>query len=228
MPKDYLVATIKPWNLEAFARHRENLPGRWFLATTPEELKGLLSDGLKPRYIFFPHWSWKVPTAITEAHECVCFHMTDVPFGRGGSPLQNLIARGFTRTKLSALRMVEELDAGPVYAKTDLSLEGSAGEIFARAAEEVFTLIRRIVADEPQPQPQQGEVVAFFRRTPAQSRLPEATELRQVYDHIRMLDAEGYPAAFVDHGFFRIEFRGVRWDGEQLLAQVAIRRREEA
>ncbi len=25
--------------------------------------------------------------------ECVCFHMTDVPYGRGGSPLQNLIIR---------------------------------------------------------------------------------------------------------------------------------------
>ncbi len=37
-------------------------------------------------------------------------HMTDVPYGRGGSPLQNLIARGHTSTKLTAMRMTAEVD----------------------------------------------------------------------------------------------------------------------
>ena len=35
-------------------------------------------------------------TGIQEIHEnykCIIFHMTDLPFGRGGSPLQNLISR---------------------------------------------------------------------------------------------------------------------------------------
>ena len=78
-----------------------------------------LVRSLKPRYVFFPHWSWKVPDDILGATECVCFHMTDVPFGRGGSPLQNLIVRGHTETRVSALRMVSEPDAGPVYMKRD-------------------------------------------------------------------------------------------------------------
>jgi methionyl-tRNA formyltransferase len=57
--------------------------------------------------------------------------MTDIPYGRGGSPLQNLIARRRKKkTKLSALRMVEELDAGPVYTKTNISLMGRAEEIY--------------------------------------------------------------------------------------------------
>lgn len=227
MNKDYIVATIKPWNLAAFERHRSELPGRWHLVTAPRELEQLLAEGMHPRYIFFPHWSWKVPVAITDVHECVCFHMTDVPFGRGGSPLQNLIVRGFDRTRLTALRMVAELDAGPVYAKVDLSLDGSAGQIFERAAEQVYGLIQWIVAHEPQPQQQKGEIVAFPRRTPAQSRLPEAEELRQLYDHIRMLDADGYPTAFLDHGLWRLEFHEARLDGDRLQAQVSITRREE-
>ena len=49
---------------------------------------------ITPRYIFFLHWDWRVPHVIWQQHECVCFHMTDVPYGRGGSPLQNLILEG--------------------------------------------------------------------------------------------------------------------------------------
>ncbi len=36
---------------------------------------------LKPRYVFFPHWSHIIPQDIYENFECVIFHMTDFPFG---------------------------------------------------------------------------------------------------------------------------------------------------
>ena len=109
----YIVATTRRWNVEEFARRVPDFPGRWLLVTDPGSLNVELVRSLAPRYVFFPHWSWRVPDGILAAAECVCFHMTDVPFGRGGSPLQNLIARGHAETKLSALRMVSELDAGP-------------------------------------------------------------------------------------------------------------------
>ena len=60
--------------------------------------------------------------------------MTDLPYGRGGSPLQNLIIRGHRDTQLTALKCEENVDEGPVYAKTPLSLSGSAEEILARGA----------------------------------------------------------------------------------------------
>jgi methionyl-tRNA formyltransferase len=60
-----------------------------------------------PSHVFFPHWSWKIPATVHRGFECVIFHMTDLPFGRGGSPLQNLIVRGIERTQLTALRCVE-------------------------------------------------------------------------------------------------------------------------
>ena len=46
--------------------------------------------------------------------------MTDLPFGRGGSPLQNLIERGIKQTKISAIKCVKELDGGDIYLKRDL------------------------------------------------------------------------------------------------------------
>ena len=101
-------------------------PGVWRFVSGRQELTADLVNRLSPRYVFFLHWSWKVPTDIVENYECVCFHMTDVPFGRGGTPLQNLILLGHRRTKLTAFRMVEALDAGPV-ARDLAVLEHSRG-----------------------------------------------------------------------------------------------------
>ena len=64
--------------------------------------------------------------------------MTDLPYGRGGSPLQNLIVRGKKDTMLSAIQVEKELDAGAIYMKMPLSLEGSAAQILRRASNIIF------------------------------------------------------------------------------------------
>lgn len=220
----YIVATTRPWNIAAFRRRTPQIPGEWSLVQDPAELTPLLVSRLRPRYVFFPHWSWRVPEDVLAAAECVCFHMTDVPYGRGGSPLQNLIVRGHTETKLSALRMVAELDAGPVYLKRPLSLQGSARQIFERAADLVYDMIAEINATQPQPKDQEGMVTVFPRRLPDQSRLPREGGLQSIHDHIRMLDAEGYPAAFLDHGEFRLEFASAQLVDDEVVAEVRIRR----
>lgn len=225
MTVNYLVATIKPWNLEAFHAHVDELPGEWHLVTDKEELTVDLVDELSPRYVFFPHWSWIVPAEILARSECVCFHMTDVPYGRGGSPLQNLIVRGHRHTKLTALRMTEAVDAGPVYSKKPLSLEGTGQEILERAAGLVYEAIEEIVRTEPQPTPQRGEVTRFERRIPDMSRLPRQGALEDLHDHIRMLDIDTYPRAFLDYGEYRLTFRDATLEDGALKAEVEIRPR---
>lgn len=217
----YVFATPKPWHLAAFAARRESLPGAWSIVTTPRDLERALTER-PPRYAFFPHWSHIVPEPLLAQVECVCFHMTDVPYGRGGSPLQNLIARGHDETRLSALRMTAELDAGPVYAKRPLSLEGSALEIFERAADPILDLIEWIVREEPTATAQEGAPTHFERRRPAQSELPPGGDLAALYDHIRMLDAPGYPPAFLSYGDWRIELDGASLDGDGVTARARI------
>jgi methionyl-tRNA formyltransferase len=219
----FVVATTKPWNVAAFEKRSPRYAGEWHLIEGRADLTAQAMQQVNPRYIFFPHWSWIVPREILDRWDCVCFHMTDVPYGRGGSPLQNLIVRGHKTTVLSALRMTEDLDAGPVYLKEELDLRGSAGEIYARTAELVFDLIERIAAEEPAPTPQQGAVTTFKRRTPEESRLPQSGGLDRAYDHIRMLDAETYPPAFLDYGDYRIEFDNAELQEDGVLrAQVAM------
>lgn len=219
---NYIVATIKPWNINAYLKHVSSLDGQWFIVDNPEDLVKAV-ENLNPRYIFFPHWSWKVPEKIVERYECVCFHMTDVPYGRGGSPLQNLIMRGHLKTKLTALKMIDDIDAGPVYMKVDLSLAGSAQKIYERMADEVYEMIRHIINLEPEPEPQHGEVTGFDRRTPEQSVIPENATLASMYDHIRMLDADTYPHAFIEYGEFKFELTGAEIEDDTLKCNVRIK-----
>jgi methionyl-tRNA formyltransferase len=178
-------------------------------------------EKLNPDKIFIPHWSYIIPNEIHENFECVVFHMTDLPFGRGGSPLQNLIVRGHKNTMISALKVVEGLDAGPIYLKKPLSLEGTAQEIFQRADEVIKEMITEIVNNNPKPLEQVGDVVNFKRRKPHESDISSLKDPSVIFDYIRMLDAEGYPKAFIETDTFKLEFTQAKMDkNNNLIAYV--------
>lgn len=227
--RNIVIATIKKWNLENALALKKKLKGKLevHIIDTPAALTAAYLDKLAPEYVFFPHWSWLIPENIYSRHECVVFHMTDLPFGRGGSPLQNLIVRGLAATKVSALRVVRDLDAGPVYLKAPASLEGSAQEIYERVSGIVFgKLIPALLKSHKEPRPQKGNPVIFSRRKPEESRLPEFPDLDKAYDFIRMLDADGYPAAFIEAGGLRAEFRKAAREKDCVRAEVVFRLKE--
>ena len=177
---------------------------------------------LQPDWVFFPHWSYIIPAEVYENFRCVIFHMTDLPFGRGGSPLQNLIARGIYETKLSAIRCVKELDAGEVYKKVPLSLWGTAEEIYLRAAELTKEIIVDLVLHPVEPFSQSGEIVNFQRRKQSDGNVELCGSLNQVFDYIRMLDADTYPKAFLETEKFRLEFSRASLRENEILADVKI------
>ena len=69
-------------------------------------------------------------------------------------------------------------------------------------------MIQQIVTTEPIPIPQTGKATVFKRRTPTQSFITkEIDTLEQLFDFIRMLDADGYPLAKIKFNSFEIEFK---------------------
>jgi methionyl-tRNA formyltransferase len=200
----YAIACHTPWFWEAWDQTEPPF-GEWIDIRTAE-LDIALLERTSPRYVFFPHWSAIVPREVFERWECVCFHSAPVPYGRGGSPIQNMIVRGHTVTDVAALRMIETVDAGPVYMREQVSLLGGGEEVLMRIGRVIVEMIPRIAAAEPVPVPQEGTVVEFRRRTPAESSLPTEGSLDSLFDFIRMLDADGYPAAFAELGRWRLEF----------------------
>jgi len=222
MSAQYVVVGSRDWTDRIFDEVIRFYPGRWTYINNPDVLTSETLLKIQPSLVFFLHWSLKVPSDITSAFECVGFHMTDLPYGRGGTPLQNLILRGHKNTKLSAFKLVDEMDAGPIYLKTDLSLEGTAGEIYSRASHAAADMIHRLIEGKCTPKPQVGTPTIFKRRTSEQSRLPAVSNLNDLYDFVRMLDAPGYPHAFLEHGQYRFEFFDVVESDKELTARVRI------
>ena len=139
--------------------------------------------------------------------------------------MQNLISRGLYKTKITAFRCNSGIDSGPVYLKAPLSLDGTAQEIYIRATKIIENMIITIIKDSPKTQEQEGDIVVFNRRTEADNCLDRLNNLVKVYDYIRMLDADGYPNAFIESKTLRLEFRNASIKEGAVTADVKIQLR---
>lgn len=217
------IAMSKQWIPGLCQDIEQEINSAVWLIKNPEQLCQAELDKRHIKRIFFPHWSYIVKPSIFQNYECVMFHMTDLPFGRGGSPLQNLIQSGFQDTMISAFLCEKELDSGPIIIKYNLSLHGTAEEIYIRSTKIIKKMMVDItLAPSLQATPQSGEATFFQRRKPEQSKINNITDLNSIYDHIRMLDAENYPKAYIDIGEFRIEFTRASLKKQHILADVKI------
>ena len=190
----------------------------------PSELTEAKVREFDPNYIFFPHWNWIVGKELFNNFECVVFHTAPLPYGRGGSPIQNLIIEGFTDSPVCALKMTEKIDGGPIYSQKVVSLSGDLSQIFERIGKSINELIKEIIRDSPTPVEQIGEVRNFKRRTGTDNLIPTDLTLEQMYDRIRMLDAEGYPLSYFEVGDNQIEFSSATLEAHYIVAKCRIKK----
>lgn len=203
---NFIIATIKPWNISNFHKYQR---GGWFLVTENRLLQGTIKT-LNPRAIFFPHWNHIVPKEIYKNYECVIFHATDLPKGKGKEPFQYLIENGYESTTLTVFRCVNEIDSGPVYAKIPLSLSGSVEECYKRCSYLIFDQIVEMTTHINKgrlytPKIQIGE--SSNCSNPTNEILLDAIDnLDEIYHKIRAWDSESYPKAYFDVDEFTFEF----------------------
>jgi methionyl-tRNA formyltransferase len=84
-------------------------------------------------------------------------------------------------------------------------------------------MIKEIIINNILPSPQIGEIVEFKRRKPEESNLSEIEELENIYNHIRMLDCEGYPHAFIETKFFKAEFTNANFNDSEKIITANVR-----
>jgi methionyl-tRNA formyltransferase len=219
----YILVSNKKWHIGLFEKLKQLYhKQKWILIDSKKDFNYENIDSIKPKRIFIPHWSFYIPDEIFQSFNCILFHMTDLPYGRGGSPLQNLIVNGHKNTKISAIEVTEGIDEGPIYLKKKINLKGSAKEIFLRSSEKIFQMICGIIDKNITPIPQKGEPIIFKRRKPEQSDISKLDDLNLIYDYIRMLDCEGYPHAYIELNGLKYEFTNVKNNNNNLEANVKI------
>ena len=195
----YLFCAYREWSIKLYEKLSKKYDN-FVLLNSPKKLTFSFVKKLNPEFIFFPDWSWIIPEKITSNYKCVCFHESNLPKFRGGSPLQNQIIRGITKTKTTAFFMSEGIDEGDIILQRNLSLSGNINEIFLRMIENDFKIIEKIILGNYKLTKQKGRRSIFKRRNPEDSELDSSPHsLEYFYNFIRMLD-DPYPNAFIKLG----------------------------
>ena len=215
----YIIAATGSWNSKLFKKN--NFAKNFIFVSNSSDLKKKVIR-IKPKIIFFIHWNNYVPKNIYSKFICIGFHMTDLPYGRGGSPLQNLILRKHKITKLTAFKINHKIDSGPIYLKYSLSLSGNATQIYKRLTLLSYRMIKKIINDNIFPKEQKGKITNFKRRKPEQSLIKNKISIDEIYDFIRMLDAPGYPKAYFNLKNVKLEFTNIQKSQVGLKAKVEI------
>tara|TARA_B110000879_G_scaffold186035_1_gene246878 strand:+ start:573 stop:1271 length:699 start_codon:yes stop_codon:yes gene_type:complete len=169
-------------------------------------------------------WSWFVKTEVLTNFKCVGIHPSDLPSYRGGSPIQNQIIRGISKTRASLMSLSpDKMDEGDIWLREDLDLTGdSIEEIFINLVECSTRLLTEFFDKYPgiSPEIQVLEDGSYFKR-----RLPEDSKLiptdfaerstKELYNFMRCL-TDPYPNAYLeDCDGNRLIFTGVKYAAKE-------------
>jgi methionyl-tRNA formyltransferase len=126
-----------------------------------------------------------IPAELLERHEWLNVHPSLLPRWRGAAPVERAIMAGDQETGVTVIRLVEELDAGPIGAQARFAIgpDDDAGAVFARAAE----LAPELLDEAESFAPQVGEVTYAEKIAPADRELDWSRPAAELHDRIRAL-----------------------------------------
>ncbi|MBK1633376.1 methionyl-tRNA formyltransferase [Thiohalocapsa halophila] len=135
-------------------------------------------------------------------HHTLVVHESDLPQGKGWSPLTWQIVEGKQRIPVTLIEAADRVDSGAIYAQRWLQFQGHEliDELRAAQAQATHDLCRWFVDAYPysaaQGRRQQGEETFYPRRGPADSRLDPEKAVAEQFELLRVVDNARYPAFF--------------------------------
>jgi methionyl-tRNA formyltransferase len=135
-----------------------------------------------------------VPDALLEERLWLNVHPSLLPRWRGAAPVERAIMAGDTETGVTVIKLVRELDAGPIAAQQAFGIEPSddAGSVYAKAAPVAADLLDAVLADpDPafRPQPSDG-VTHAAKIGPADRMLDLTRPAGELVDVVRALSPQ--------------------------------------
>lgn len=160
------------------------------------------------KFLFLISCQHLIPTKIREKYQyTLVIHASDLPKGRGMSPLAWQLLEGKTKIKVSLLEAEDPFDTGRIYKKNTLKFTGT--ETFEEINQKLFSCELELMewainnCDIRTPKKQVGTPTYYTRRSPQDSRIYPEKTIAEQFDAIRIADPERYPAFF--------DFRGQRY-----------------
>jgi methionyl-tRNA formyltransferase len=133
-------------------------------------------------------------------HSNLVVHESDLPEGRGFSPMSWQILEDKREIPFCLFEAVSEVDAGPVYDRRMLHLDGT--ELHREWRELQGLLTEQMVLDfinqypNVEATPQKGEETFFERRTHENDEIDVDQSFRKAFQKIRVCNPNEYPAWF--------------------------------
>jgi methionyl-tRNA formyltransferase len=126
-----------------------------------------------------------IPRELLERHDWLNVHPSLLPRWRGAAPVERAIMAGDDETGVTVIRLVEELDAGPIGAQQAFSIgpDDDAGAVYTRAAELAPELLDAATSFTPQA----GEATYAEKIGPADRELDWSRPAKELHDRIRAL-----------------------------------------
>jgi methionyl-tRNA formyltransferase len=140
------------------------------------------------------------PQMLARNRRNLVVHESDLPRGRGFSPLTWSILAKENVIPVCLIEAVEEADAGPIIYREELVFAGHEliDEMRSAVGEITVKLCNRFVRARPEPRgtPQQGQPTLYRRRNPKDSVLDPEKSIAEQFELLRVVDNERYPAFF--------------------------------
>lgn len=147
-----------------------------------------------------------VPNCVRERYRAsLVVHASDLPSGRGWSPLIWQILEGRSRIAVSLLEASDPVDSGPIWQKLWLQFNGT--ELYDEINDTLFAAELKLMdfavgnIERVKPKPQEANGASWYpRRRPEDSKLDPHLSLAEQFDLLRVSDPNRYPAYFEHRG----------------------------
>lgn len=127
-------------------------------------------------------------------------HESDLPRGRGFSPVAWQVLAGKNRIPVVLFEAMEDSDAGPVYLKEQIRLDGGEllQEIRLKQGMKTIEMVLRFLRKWPRIKstPQIGKPTFYRRRYEKDDMIDPRKSTIANFNHLRIVDNEKYPAWF--------------------------------
>ncbi len=195
--------------------HLANLVTTWRVQGHEVSWAHSLTDAQQPsstgrrelNLCFCLSFSQLLPAGVrSEFDHTLVVHASNLPQGKGWSPLTWQILEGKQRIPVTLIEAAERVDSGKIYAQEWLTFQGNEliDELRSALATATNELCRSFVDNYPHSvekgQPQTGVESFYPRRRPADSRLDPDRTLAEQFDLLRVVDNQRYPAFFEYRG----------------------------